>query len=81
MAQEVLKSELDLFKKVSFQGSIENSQLIQYRPSSALNASTTIEFDIPISSDEYLDLQNVYLWVKGTVTKADGTNFLAAQNR
>ena len=81
MAQEVLKSELDLFKKVSFQGSIENSQLIQYRPSSALNASSTIEFDIPISSDEYLDLQNVYLWVKGTVTKADGTNFLAAQNR
>ena len=80
MAQEVMKSELDLFKKVAFQASIENSQLIQYRPASALNTSSTIEFDIPISSDEYLDLQNVYLWVKGKVVRPDGTDFPADQD-
>ena len=80
MAQEIMKSELDLFKKVSFQGSIENSQLIQYRPISSLAASQTIEFDIPVSPEEYLDLQNIYLWIKGNVVQLDGTDFPAAQD-
>ena len=80
MAQEIMKSELDLFKKVSFQGSIENSQLIQYRPISSLAASQTIEFDIPVSPEEYLDLQNIYLWIKGKVVQLDGTDFPAAQD-
>ena len=80
MAQEIMKSELDLFKKVSFQGSIESSQLIQYRPISSLAASQTIEFDIPVSPEEYLDLQNIYLWIKGKVVQLDGTDFPAAQD-
>src|SRR5882757_8552469 len=79
MAQEIMKSELDLFKKPTFQGSIENSQFIQYRPVSSLSESSTIEFDIPISPEEYLDLQNVYLWIKGKVVQQNGTDFPAAQ--
>ena len=80
MAQEVMKSELDLFKKVSFQESIESSQLIQYRPTNALSESSSIEFDVPISADEYLDLQNVYLWIKGKVVQSDGTDFPDTQD-
>ena len=80
MAQEVLKSELDLFKKVSFQGSIEGSHFIQYRPISSVTASSAIEFDIPVAIDEYLDLQNVFLWYKAKLTLQDGTDFDAAQN-
>src|SRR5882757_6373729 len=80
MAQEIMKSELDLFKKPTFQGSIENSQFIQYRPVSSLSESSTIEFDIPISPEEYLDLQNVYLWIKGKVVQQNGTDFPAAQD-
>jgi len=79
MAQEIMKSELDLFKKLTFQGSIENSQFVQYRPVSSLSESSTIEFDIPISPEEYLDLQNVYLWIKGKVVQQNGTDFPAAQ--
>ena len=79
MAFEVMKSELDLFKKVSFQGSIENSQLIEYRPTNALTESSSLEFDIPISSDEYLDLQNIYFRIKGKLVLQDGTNYQIEQ--
>ena len=80
MAQEIMKGELDLFRRVAFQGSIDNSQIIQYRPVTALAASSTIQFDIPISADEYLDLQNVYLWIKGKLTDSAGVNFVQAQD-
>jgi hypothetical protein len=80
MSEEILKTELDLFKKVSFQGSIENSQFIQYRPTTSLSETSSIEFDIPVSADEYLDLQNVYIWTKGRVVQTNGANFPAALN-
>ncbi len=80
MAFEVMKSELDLFKKVSFQGSIENSQLIEYRPTNALTESSSIEFDIPISSDEYLDLQNIYFRIKGKLVLQNGNDYPADQD-
>jgi len=80
MAQEILKSELDLFKKVSFQGSIEGSQFIQYRPVSSVTATSAIEFDIPVAIDEYLDLQNVFLWYRAKLTQQNGTDYAANQN-
>src|SRR5882757_10621375 len=80
MAQEIMKSELDLFKKLTFQGSIENSQFVQYRPVSSLSESSTIEFDIPISPEEYLDLQNVYLWIKGRLVEQNDTVYVAAND-
>lgn len=77
---EVIKSELDLFKKISFQKSIENSSIIEYRPTSALTESSIIEFDIPISNDEYLDLQNIFIWLKGKLTDKDGNDFNSNQD-
>src|SRR5260370_13081442 len=82
MAQEILKSELDLFKKISFQGSIDNSNIIQYRPVSAITETSAIEFDVPVAIDEYLDLQNIFLSYKGKVVRANGTDFdVADDNR
>lgn len=80
MSKELMKSELDLFKEVNFQGGIEKSDLIQFRPTASINSSSSIEFDIPISSDEYLDLTNVYLWVKGKLVQQDGLDFPQAQD-
>ena len=80
MSHEIMLSEMDLFKKIQFQGSIENSQIIQFRPISSINDATTIEFDIPIASDEYLDLQNIFICIKGKVVKQDNTNYLAAED-
>src|SRR5277367_891374 len=72
MAQEVLKSELDLFKSSTFQASIESSQLVQFRPISSIIDSSSIQFDISLLPDEYYDFQNVFLWIKGKVKKSDG---------
>ena len=78
---EVLKSELDIFQQISYQQSINHSMSIQYRPTSALSESSTIEFDIPISNDEYLDLQHVYLSIKGKLVKQDGTDYANTGNQ
>ena len=80
MSYEVLRSELDLFKKIQFQGSIENSQFVEYRPTSSIAGSSTIDFEIPTSTDEYLDLQNVFLQVSGKVTANDGADFVAGND-
>ena len=53
-SDEVLKSELDLFKRLSFQKSIDNSVFIEYRPTSSLTESSTIEFNVPITSEEIM---------------------------
>ena len=80
MSFEVMRSELDLFKKLQFQGSIENSQFIEIRPTSSIQDSSTIEFEIPSSSEEYLDLQNVHLFIKGKVVSDTGADFAAGQD-
>src|ERR1700744_5469754 len=77
MSHEVMLSEMDLFKKVNFQASIENSYFIQYRPIASITDSSTIEFEIPISPDEYLDLSNVYISIKCKAVKDDNTDFAA----
>ena len=79
-SDEVLKSELDLFKRISYQKSIDNSVFIEYRPTSSLTESSTIEFVIPITLDEYLDLQNVFVTYRGKLVKKDESNFEAAQD-
>ena len=79
-SDEVLKSELDLFKRISYQKSIDNSLFIEYRPTSSLTESSTIEFLIPITLDEYLDLQNVFLTYRGKLVKKDGSNFESTQD-
>ena len=77
MSHEIMLSEMDLFKKIQFQGSIESSQIVQFRPISTITDASTIEFDIPIASDEYLDLQNIFICIKGRIVKQDNTNYFA----
>ena len=76
MGSEVIPGELDLFKRPHFQAAIEHSNFIQIRSINSIADSSTIEFDLPISSDEYLDLQNVFIMIKGNAVKSgDGTNY------
>ena len=77
MSKEILKRELDIFKGHSFQGSIESSNLIQFRPINSISDATTIEFDIPFGSDEYIDTTSIYLFVKAKLQERDGTNYEA----
>ena len=77
---EIMKSELNTFGKLNYQMTIEKSSIIQIRPTTALNEGSTIEFTINGSGKEYIDLQNIFIWIKGKVTKPDGTNFAAGED-
>lgn len=77
---EVIKSELDLFSRVSFQKSIEHSTIVEYRPINAITEGNSVEFTIPSSPDEYTDLQNCFLMVKGKLLKNDSSTFDSTQN-
>lgn len=81
MSHEILKSELDIFQNAPYQASIESSQVIAYRPIASIADSSSIEFNIPVSLDEYLDLQNVTLWIKGKVVTQDGKDYDSTQNK
>ena len=56
------------------QTSIENAQWIEHRPVASIGAGGPIEFVIPGSGDDYLDVANTYLFVKAKVNQANGSN-------
>ena len=58
---ECVKSELDLFTLPPTQTTIENSQWIQYKPLSSLSTESPIEFTVPGTSEDYLDLAHTML--------------------
>jgi hypothetical protein len=72
-----VKSELDLFSMPPTQTSIENGFTVDYHPISSLTDNGPIEFSIPGTGDDYVDLANTFLHVGVQVIKGDGTNLAA----
>lgn len=68
---ECKNSNLCLFDKQSVQTDILSSKIVDYHPRTAENAGP-IEFIIPGSSDEYIDLGYAMLDVRFKVLQADG---------
>jgi len=69
------KSELRIFDKLSPQVVIESAIFHDVHPSTSLASnSTSIEFLIHGSLNEYLDLNDTPLYIKCKATKDDGTN-------
>lgn len=58
---ECVKSELDLFTLPPTQTTIEHSQWIQYKPLSSITNDSPIEFTVPGTSEDYLDLAHTML--------------------
>ena len=58
---ECLKSELFLFAIPPTQTTIENSHWIQYKPISSLTDDSPIEFVLPGTGEEYIDLAHTML--------------------
>ena len=56
------------------QTSIESGQWVEHQPLTALDAGGPIEFLIPGSGDDYLDLSSVRLYVRARVVKGNGTD-------
>ena len=76
-SQECAKSELDLFAVPPTQTSVEKGALIPYQPIASITDGGPIEFYIPGSGDEYIDLAQTQLYVRAKITNADGTNLAA----
>ena len=69
---EGVKSELDLFTVPPTQNCITNSHVVEHQPTASLDSGGPIEFLIPGSGDDYLDLANTMLHVQAKVTQANG---------
>ena len=69
---DCMKSELDLFGVPMTQTSVESGRFVEIGPLNPLDRGT-IEFKIPGSVSEYLDLSDSYIVVKAKITEADGT--------
>lgn len=64
-----VKSELDLFANLPVQTAIESGSLQSYRPITSISNNGPIEFVVSgSSSDEYLDLGRVFIYVKARLS-------------
>lgn len=70
---ECVKSELDLFALPATQTSIENGLWINYKPISSLNDDGPIEFHIPGTGDDYIDLSHTLIHIKAKIVNQDLT--------
>lgn len=65
------KSELDIFSVKPTQTSILGYQDVEYKPTSSLVENAPIEFHIPASGEEYIDLPHTMLYVQAKIVKSD----------
>ena len=76
---EGVKTELDLFTVPPTQNCISDSHVVEHQPTASLDSGGPIEFLIPGSGDDYLDLANTMLHVQAKVTRANGHDLDAAE--
>ena len=76
-SSESVTSQLDLFSVPPTQTSLEDGFFTEYRPISVLTSGGPVEFCIAAESSNYIDLANTFLYVRASVTKADGTALAA----
>lgn len=72
------KSEIDLFRPVDVQIALTDGRWQTYYPLNALTNSSVIEFIIPGTSNEVIDMNNISLYLRGNFKKTNGTTNLAA---
>ena len=73
-SSESVTSQLDLFSVPPTQTSLEDGFFTEYRPLSMLTSAGPVEFCIAAESSNYIDLANTFLYVRASVTQADGTD-------
>ena len=76
---EGVKTELDLFTVPPTQNCISDSHVVEHQPTASLDSGGPIEFLIPGSGHDYLDLANTMLHVQAKVTRANGHDLDAAE--
>lgn len=77
---EGYQSNLALFHPLPTDTGVDQIQWIEYRPVSQLTTGSFIEFNVPPSSLEYIDLSKTRLHLKARILKNDGTVVTPADN-
>lgn len=75
-----VKTELDIFAVPPTQSSVESGAIQCYRPVSALTNNAPIEFIIPPSNEEYLDLSHTTLHIMVRLNGAQAQNMAPVNN-
>ena len=70
---ECTTTPLEWFQVLPTQTSVEKSTHVEYQPVTALTDSSPVEFYIPSTTEDYLDLLNTYHYIKIKIVKEDGT--------
>ena len=71
---ETTSSQLDLFDIPPTQTSLEGGSYTEYQPVSVLTDTGPVAFVVSGENNSYIDLANSLLYVRASVTKADGKN-------
>jgi len=66
---ECTNLELDFFIVQPTQTSIEEASVVEYHPISSLANRELIDFDIPGSSNQYIDTNNIQLYMRAKIVR------------
>lgn len=73
-SQESHPEELELFTTPPTQGAYEKIQWVDYRPVAQIKEDAPVEFVIPASGSQYLNLKQTYLHIKAKLVQEDGSD-------
>jgi len=73
-------SEMDVFAVQPTQTSIEEASVVEYHPISSLANRALIDFDIPGSGEQYIDTNNIQLYVRAKIVRPGVGNNLIEDN-
>ena len=73
-SEQTYTSKLALFQKPYIETSVEDIQYIDFLPTSTISQGSVIEFRIPGTSSEYIDLKRCRLKLKLRIINSDGTS-------
>ena len=71
--EEVFPAALSLFEPIPINVGYQKIQYVDYHTSSHLNNGSCLNFTIPATSSQYIDLKRSRLCVKAYIMKEDGT--------
>ena len=78
---ECKNSALCIFDKPPTQTDVIKSYVSDYFPVTSITAGGPIEFHIPGNTEDYVDVNDIYLHVKFKVVKSDGSAITAAASK
>ena len=75
-SEECSTAPFELFKVSPTQTAVEKSYDVEYHPVAPIRDGAPIEYHIPASTDEYMDLNNSRMYMRCRILNADGTDII-----